>query len=108
MLPAIVTAQGAAERLTILRAILLDAFEAEVHPSGAAVNDDDVHIATGWKGATFRLGDKTYAARWTRELESVALTALRLCIEATIEAERKAATPLREPYRAARSNTCRE
>lgn len=93
MLPALVHAQTTDERLVILRAILLDAFAAELQPSTAHLKDDGVHVSTGWKGATFKLGREAYAARWTRDLDSVALTALRLCIEATIEEERKAARP---------------
>jgi hypothetical protein len=92
MLPALVAAGTTDERISILRTILIDAFGAELQPSSAKLKDDNVHISTGWKGATFKLGHKSYAARWTRELDSVALTALRLCLEATIEEDRKPAT----------------
>jgi len=92
MLPALVHAPSTDERLAILNAILFDAFGAELQPSTAQLEDNNVHVATGWKGATFKLGDNAYAARWTRDLDSIGLTALRLCIEATIEENRKAAT----------------
>ncbi len=92
MLPALVNAHTTEERIAILRAILLDAFNADLQPSTAQPKDETVHVAPGWKGATFKLNGQAYAARWTRDLDSLALTALRLCIEATIEEERKDGT----------------
>ena len=74
------------ERVAILRAILLDAFGADVSPS-QTTELPAVHLDVGGQHASFRLGDDSFSVSWERPLESTALTAMRFCIEAAIELE---------------------
>ncbi len=72
------------ERVGILRAILLDAFGAEVTRSTIPARPSvQMDVDKGF--ATFKLGGDSFTARWEHPLESTSLTALRFCIEAAIE-----------------------
>ena len=89
LLPAITEAHTTSERLVVLRALLLDTFEAEVREIGPATGGS-LHIAPGSNAAYFSFGEHAYVAEWPRPLETASLTALRFCIEATLEEDRLA------------------
>lgn len=87
LLTALAAARSHAERLAILRAILLDAFGAEVAASPTPVLPS-VSLDAQRNCATFNLRGQPYTVTWERPLESTALTALRFCLETVIEQER--------------------
>lgn len=85
-LTSLARATSDAERVAMLRAILLDAFGAEVARM-MTPPPPSVHLDPAGRIAIFTLGGTSYAARWDRPLETTSLTALRFCIEAAIEQE---------------------
>jgi PAS domain S-box-containing protein len=86
LLPALAEANTTIERFSVLRALLLDTFAAEVE-AGQPSTGSGVHIAPGSNTAHFTFSGTSYIARWAKALEPSSLTALRFCIEAAIEQE---------------------
>lgn len=86
LLPALSEATSTQERFAVLRALLLDAFEAEVRDVGFA-SAVGVHIAPGSRVAHFSYGERAYVATWPLPLDHASITAVRFCIEAAIEQE---------------------
>ncbi|HEV7178974.1 MAG TPA: PAS domain S-box protein [Candidatus Baltobacteraceae bacterium] len=84
ILPAIAEATSTQERFAILRALLLDTFDAEVE-SGGVSNATSVHVYPDALFASFAFGGFERIARWSKPLEETAITALRFAIEAAIE-----------------------
>lgn len=89
LLPALTEARTTGERLTVLRALLVDTFDADVAERGPA-NGGSVHISPGSNMAYFSFAQRSYVAEWSKPLEHSSLTALRFCIEAAVEEERLA------------------
>lgn len=86
MLPAIAEASSSRERFAILRAILLDAFDAEIETGGPG-RQRQVTVNALRRRANFTYAGLARTVRWSSELEDTAITALRFCIEAAIEHE---------------------
>lgn len=73
------------EHIQVLRALLLDTFEAELAEEPSLRHADSVQINASARQATFRLSGRSYRIQWTQPLEGRDLTALRFCVEACIE-----------------------
>ena len=86
MLPAIAEAASSHERFAILRAILLEAFGAEIETGGPG-RRRQVTINAAARRASFTYSGLARTVRWSQPLEDTAVTALRFCIEAAIEHE---------------------
>lgn len=88
VLPSLAHATSHLERFALLRAILVDAFDAELYESEETPPPASLNVAAERQTARFPLGGKSMLVRWQRPLASTALTALRFCIEAAMEQER--------------------
>lgn len=84
LMPALRHASTRAERLTILRALLLDAFGVHLRASGAGSTDRfDVDLAG--RVAYFSYAGQAIEATWSGVLDAGALTAMRFLVEAAME-----------------------
>ncbi len=77
-------ARDEASVLVVLRALLLDRFEAEVGFTTLPV-PSGVSIDASARQASFTLGARSYLVSWATALEERDLTALRFCIEVCVE-----------------------
>jgi PAS domain S-box-containing protein len=87
MVPALRQAATSAERLAVLRALLLDRFEAEttVEKSVSALG---VRFDRSGRSAVFPYDGASVVVTWPNELEERSITAMRFCIETALDLER--------------------
>lgn len=86
VMPLLVDATTAAQRLSVLASVLRNAFDARMHDDGPeGANGDAVRIDAAERVAQFSFDGRRRIVRWNAHLHGSSLTALRFCIEAAIE-----------------------
>ncbi len=83
-LPLMAEAASRAERLSVLRALFAEHFEAEVAPIDDYQTDETV-VNIERRRILFPFDNQTIVVKWQRALEAVDITAMRFCIEAMLE-----------------------
>ncbi|HTX56298.1 MAG TPA: PAS domain S-box protein [Candidatus Acidoferrales bacterium] len=81
MLPAFEREDSPAEKFETLRELLRNAFNASIE-LGSATNDSGVHIDESNRTAYLTYNGRLARVFWRAELDSLAITALRFCLEA--------------------------